>query len=86
MNLVTLYVIHIWHQWARIRKKGARTSLAGTIWSIVRRADRQVRESIKAAQIVCNAGIERIGKALQRVSTKENVEPLRDELNLHHAG
>ncbi len=53
--------------------------------NIIRRADLQVRDSINAAQIVYNGEIERIGEALKLVSAKkENVEALRNELNVHY--
>jgi hypothetical protein len=52
--------------------------------NIIRRADRQVRDSINAAQIVYSGEIERIGEALKLVSSKENVEALKTDLNLHY--
>ncbi|MCL5278702.1 MAG: cache domain-containing protein, partial [Planctomycetes bacterium] len=52
--------------------------------NIIRRADRQVRDSINAAQIVYTGEIERIGEALKLVSAKENVEALKNELNVHY--
>ena len=52
--------------------------------NIIRRADRQVRDSINAAEIVYTGEIERIGEALRLVSPSGNVESLRSELNMHY--
>jgi len=52
--------------------------------NIIRRADRQVRDSINAAQIVYTGEIERIGEALKLVSPKGNVEARKNELNVHY--
>jgi two-component system NtrC family sensor kinase len=52
--------------------------------NIIRRADRQVRDSINAAEIVYTGEIERIGEALKLVSPNGNVESLRSELNMHY--
>jgi two-component system NtrC family sensor kinase len=52
--------------------------------NIIRRADRQVRDSIHAAEIVYTGEIERIGEALKLVSQKENVEAMKEELNVHY--
>lgn len=52
--------------------------------NIIRRAERQVRDSINAAQIVYTGEIERIGEALKLVSPNGNVEALRNELNVHY--
>ena len=52
--------------------------------NIIRRADRQVRDSINAAQIVYSGEIERIGEALKLVSPNGNVEALKTDLNLHY--
>jgi len=52
--------------------------------NIIRRADRQVRDSINAAEIVYTGEIERIGQALKLVLPNGNVEALRDELNVHY--
>ena len=50
--------------------------------NIIRRADRQVRRQHQCgAEIVYTGEIERIGEALKLVSSKENVEALRNELN-----
>jgi two-component system NtrC family sensor kinase len=52
--------------------------------NIIRRADRQVRDSIIAAEIVYTGEIERIGEALKLVAPNGDVEIRRGELNLHY--
>jgi len=52
--------------------------------NIFRRADRQVRDSIHAADLVYTGEIERIGEALKLVAPKEDVEALRAGLNVHY--
>lgn len=52
--------------------------------NIIRRADLQVGDSINAARIVYTGEIERIGEALKLVASKDNVEALRSELNVHY--
>src|SRR3974390_2376528 len=52
--------------------------------NIIRRADQQVRDSIKTAQTVYTGEIERIGEALKLVSPNGNVETLKNELNVHY--
>jgi len=52
--------------------------------NIVRRAERQVRDSIHAAQLAYTGEIERIGEALKLVSPNGNFETLWNELNVHY--
>jgi signal transduction histidine kinase len=52
--------------------------------NIFRRADRQVRDSIHAAELVYTGEIERIGEALKLVAPKDNAEALRTGLNVHY--
>jgi hypothetical protein len=52
--------------------------------NIIRRAQRQVQDSINAAQLVYTGEIERMGEALKLVSPKGDIEARRDELNVHY--
>jgi two-component system NtrC family sensor kinase len=52
--------------------------------NIIRRADRQVSDSMIGAEIVYTGEIERIGEALKLVTPSEDIEARRGELNLHY--
>lgn len=51
---------------------------------IIRRAERKVRNDLKAARMVYRGEIERIGQALRLVSLERDLDTLRDDLNLHY--
>ena len=51
---------------------------------IINRAERKVRNDLKAARMVYGAEIERIGQALRLVSPDGDLHSLRDRLNLHY--